>query len=116
MNNDEILQIQAGLISALTKHGQRLALALETSNPENAAAALGDLLGSVDALRRSLPEPAYEPSVGDTVWVLGTIESMPATVYDNSIKVRFGKDDWDTHSVNTNETSLKLAEGAVSWQ
>lgn len=113
MNNDETLKIQAGLISALTKHGAKLALALENMNPENAATALGDLLGSVDALRRSIPEPVYIPTVGDTVWVLGTIEALP---YDDVAKIRFGKADYDYHSVNANETSLKLAEGAVSWQ
>lgn len=108
MRNDETLIKQAELLTALASAGDDLKSALKVQSPQMASLAVKRLFATVDAFRATIPDPVYEPAVGDVVWVMGTVAELETRYGGVNAKVFTGKGAYDYVAVNPDETPMRL--------
>lgn len=106
MNNDELLQRQAALITTIADQGGRLQVVIGDGRAEEASTALKNILEAVDELRAGVRPQPYYPAMGEEVWVRGRVVEVNDTA--TSFKVQFSENAaYDYHWINPGQNEVK---------
>lgn len=106
MNNDELLQRQAALITTIADQGGRLQVVIGDGRAEEASTALKNIFDSVDELRAGVRPQPYYPAMGEEVWVRGRVVEVNDTA--TSFKVQFSENAaYDYHWINPGQNDVK---------
>lgn len=106
MNNDELLQRQAALITVIGESGERLQSAIGRGAADVASASLKEVFASVDELRAGVRPQPYYPAMGEEVWVRGRVVEVNDAA--TSFKVQFSENAaYDYHWINPGQNDVK---------
>lgn len=111
--NDDVLTEQVKRFLVVEEACRRF---LHADGAEGTSSALNTLIEKVDALRALQPALPYSPTVGDVVWVAGTVLGVNDDEEGYTVKVRTGNLEVDYVYINPNETPIKLAKGLAPGQ
>lgn len=107
MNNEELLQRQAALITTIADQGGRLQVVIGDGRAEEASTALKNILEAVDELRAGVRPQPYYPAMGEEVWVRGRVVETGDENSGGIVRVEFSDEKYDWHWIGPGQTEVK---------